>query len=145
MQYLDLGSLQIVKASYEDIIQCFLSVKKAFIRDIISSKWYDLVLQVLKAATRVKNSLMMENSTLLKCPDGRERSAQVSALAQIMMDPYYRTFAGFALLVEKEFRWLGYPFASRLGFRSEKDEQSLLFIQFLDCVSQLLHANQMSF
>ena len=93
--------MQAIKVSYENIIQCFFNVKKAFIRDVVNSKWYDMVLQVLKAAAKIKNSLTMENNTLLKCPDGRERSAQISALAQIILNPFYRTFTGFAILVEK--------------------------------------------
>ena len=40
---------------------------------------------------------------------------------------------------------MGYPFATRLGLRSEKEEQVPLFIQFLDCTSQLVHSNPMSF
>ena len=47
---------------------------------------------------------------------GVDRACQVSALAQLIVDPYYRTVAGFSILVEKEFVNFGHPFQNRLGF-----------------------------
>ena len=34
-------------------------------------------------------------SVLVHCSDGWDRTAQTCALAQVMLDPYYRTIAGF--------------------------------------------------
>lgn len=101
MHYLELEGMQAVRASYEMTIECFIGVKKGFIKDIINSRWYEMVLQVLKATLSIKNSLLMGQSTLLKCPDGRERSAQLSALVQLVLNPFYRTFVGFPRLIEK--------------------------------------------
>lgn len=42
-------------------------------------------------------------SVLIHCSDGWDRTPQVSSLAQIMLDPYYRTLRGFETLVEKVF------------------------------------------
>ncbi len=45
--------------------------------------------------------------------DGWDRTPQITALAQIMLDPYYRTIEGFAVLVEKEWLSFGKSYATR--------------------------------
>lgn len=35
------------------------------------------------------------NPVLVHCSDGWDRTAQIVALAQLMLDPYYRTLEGF--------------------------------------------------
>ena len=40
-------------------------------------------------------------SVVIHCSDGWDRTAQLSALTELLLDPYYRTVDGFAILVEK--------------------------------------------
>lgn len=84
---------------------------------------------------------------MLQCPEGYDRTPQISALAQIMLDPFYRTLTGFPVLVEKEFVSFGHPFNVRLGLKRDKenDERSPVFIQFLDAVNQLIKQFPLSF
>jgi hypothetical protein len=42
---------------------------------------------------------------VLTLSHGWDRTAQMSALAQLMLDPHYRTLLGFERLIEKE--WYG--------------------------------------
>lgn len=81
------------------------------------------------------------------------RTSQVSAIAQIFLDPYYRTRAGFSCLVEKDFLALGHPLHTRCGHGEGKgsdqsgsgsssgssDEISPIFLQFIDCVFQIVN------
>ena len=63
------------------------------------------------------------------------------ALAQLLIDPYYRTIEGFAVLIEKDFISFGHRFRIRNGFfidEEPRDQESPVFILFLDCVYQLL-------
>lgn len=76
---------------------------------------------------------------------GWDRTSQVVALAQLLLEPECRTLAGFFRLVEKDFVAFGHPFATRCGHGlakgedRQRDEQvSPIFIQFLDAVYQLI-------
>lgn len=78
---------------------------------------------------------------LVHCSDGWDRTSQVSALAQLLLDPHFRTLDGFAVLVEKDWLAFGYRFRARTGHGSDAggdDNRSPCFLQFVDCVWQLL-------
>jgi len=58
------------------------------------------------------------------------------------MDPLYRTIEGFCILIENEFMLYGHQFNSRL---LSKDENSPIFIQFLDAVRVIMEQNLEAF
>lgn len=53
--------------------------------------------------------------------DGWDRTAQLSSLAQICLDPYYRTIDGLMVLLEKEWMAFGHKFQDRSGHLSKKE------------------------
>jgi len=59
-----------------------------------------------------------------------------------MIDPYFRTLKGLEVIIEKEWVSFGFQFHKRCGhFKDdshEKNERSPVFIQFMDCLFQLL-------
>lgn len=80
--------------------------------------------------------------------DGYDRTLQVSSLSQIICDSYYRKIIGFLVLIEKEWIKFGHPFLKRGGIikdQFKEDELSPIFIQFLDCVKQLINQFPNSF
>jgi len=80
-------------------------------------------------------------AVIIHCSDGWDRTSQVSALSQLLLDPYYRTIRGFELLIEKEWCSFGHKFLDRLGHTrnsSLSDEVSPVFLQFIDCVYQIM-------
>lgn len=62
----------------------------------------------MKIADKVENN---KTSVLVHCSDGWDRTAQLTALSMIMLDPYYRTIVGFEVLIEKEWLSFGHKFA----------------------------------
>eukprot|EP00516_Mucochytrium_quahogii_P008714 CAMPEP_0203765616 /NCGR_PEP_ID=MMETSP0098-20131031/18510_1 /ASSEMBLY_ACC=CAM_ASM_000208 /TAXON_ID=96639 /ORGANISM=" , Strain NY0313808BC1" /LENGTH=660 /DNA_ID=CAMNT_0050661883 /DNA_START=154 /DNA_END=2134 /DNA_ORIENTATION=+ len=80
-------------------------------------------------------------SVLVHCSDGWDRTSQVCALAQILLDPFFRTIHGFKVLVEKDWLSFGYKMSERTGHGAEggSDERSPCFLQFIDCIWQLLN------
>ena len=67
----------------------------------------------------------------------RDRTAQLTSLAQLMIDPYYRTVDGFLALLQKEWCAFGHKFEDRLGRRGHSKVVSPVCLQFLDCVWQM--------
>uniref|UniRef100_K3X8T7 Myotubularin phosphatase domain-containing protein n=1 Tax=Globisporangium ultimum (strain ATCC 200006 / CBS 805.95 / DAOM BR144) TaxID=431595 RepID=K3X8T7_GLOUD len=107
--------------------------------NVEDTKWLVYVRQLLKSSLHVVTLLRQGESVLLHCSHGWDRTSQISALAQLILDPYYRTWEGFQVLIEKEWLALGHPFQLRLSHGEKADTQeSPIFIQFLDCVWQLL-------
>lgn len=79
-------------------------------------------------------------SILIHCSDGWDRTPQLVALAQIMLDPHLRTFEGFQSLVKREWIDFGHKFADRCGStpcNPDINERSPVFLQWLDCVQQM--------
>lgn len=63
----------------------------------------------------------------------------------MQLDPFYRTIEGFAILIEKEWCSFGHKFSHRIGHGDANysdQERSPVFVQFIDCVYQLI--NQVS-
>lgn len=110
---------------------------------------------------------------IVHCSDGWDRTPQVCALAQLLLDPYYRTVEGFITLLEKEFVTFGHPFLLRsstvgsysnacvekckadevdvslddgpLPLTSNPKQSSPIILQFLDATQQLLRLNPCCF
>ena len=106
------------------------------------SNWLSYLCSILLAAkTIIEKSLNTGISVLVHCSDGWDRTAQLISLTQLMIDPYYRTIKGFEALIEKDWVSYGHQFRLRQGLRTKnnKDQQSPIFLQFLDCVHQLFN------
>ncbi|KAI5067482.1 hypothetical protein GOP47_0018010 [Adiantum capillus-veneris] len=104
-----------------------LSNMAAAVSALGDSGWLVHVHNVLAAAAWVAARIALEEaSVLVHCSDGWDRTAQIVALAELMLDPYYRTFRGFQALIEKDWLAFGHPFADRLGMPTYNSSNNLL-------------------
>jgi protein tyrosine phosphatase len=73
------------------------------------------VFLIIEGAIHVARSLTQGKNVLIHCSDGWDRTSQLCALAQILLDPYYRTIVGFQNLIDKDWVRFGHQFAIRMG------------------------------
>ena len=57
--------------------------------------------------------------------NGRDVCCIVSSLAQLLLDPYFRTITGFQTLLQKEWIAAGHPFCDRLGYIINDDSEKV--------------------
>jgi hypothetical protein len=113
-----------------------------FLSQLEETSWLKHIQSVLKASLRLVEMMDREHcSALIHCSDGWDRTAQIGAAAQIMMDPFYRTLEGLCVLIEKEWCSFGHKFRDRLGHgasgKADK-ERSPIFLQWVDAVWQIM-------
>ena len=103
--------------------------------------WLQHISKLLQGSRRIAELVMLERaSVLIHCSDGWDRTPQISALAQMMVDPFYRTLRGFQVVVEKEWCSLGHKFSLRYahGGSSDKQEAAPVMAQWCDCIWQMM-------
>ncbi len=83
---------------------------------LAKSKWIKHISGILDGSAIIARQVGIQHShVLIHCSDGWDRTSQLSALAQLMLDPYYRTIEGFIVLVEKDWLSFGHMFQLRSG------------------------------
>ena len=106
------------------------------------TEWLKHQFYILRGACQIVDYIETnKNNVLVHCSDGWDRTSQLTALAMLMLDPYYRTIEGFAVLIEKEWLSFGHKFMERYGLgvdaATDSGERSPVFPQFIECVYQL--------
>ncbi|XP_029644178.1 myotubularin-related protein 2 isoform X1 [Octopus sinensis] len=144
--FFDIPNIHVMRESLRKLKDvCFPNINEThWLSNIESTRWLDHIKQILAGAVRIADKVeYYKTSVLVHCSDGWDRTAQLTSLAMIMLDPYYRTVKGFELLIEKEWLSFGHKFAQRIGHGEDKHsdaDRSPVFLQFIDCVWQM--ANQ---
>jgi hypothetical protein len=119
------------------------SENQSFHEKVGGSKWLEHVALLLRSSAAIADTLHIGQPCIVHCSDGWDRTSQLSALSQMMLDPYYLTINGFRALVEKDWCGFGHKFRDRIGVYasdgSAQNERSPIFIQFLDAVYQMYY------
>ncbi|KAG5421304.1 YMR1 [Candida metapsilosis] len=90
------------------------SVAAALQNALTKTQWLNRLSIILQSVDRITKSVHLNNTNvIIHCSDGWDRTSQVSALAQLCLDPYYRTIKGFMVLIEKEWVSFGFKFNTR--------------------------------
>ncbi|KAF5959344.1 hypothetical protein HYC85_000553 [Camellia sinensis] len=96
-----------------------LSSMSASVSTLGDSGWLIHIQNILAGSAWIAARVDLESaSVLVHCSDGWDRTTQLVSLANLLLDPYYRTFKGFQALVEKDWLACGHPFADRVGMPS---------------------------
>jgi hypothetical protein len=118
--------------------------------------WLALLKEMLTtAATLADRMVHRRSSIVLQEDDSSDRVCIVASLVQLLLDPFYRTIAGFTQLLQKEWISAGFPLSTSLGHLRENPgsvpssadapgEGASLQL-FLDAVFQLLRVNPCAF
>ena len=146
--FMNIDNIHVMRKSLdalEDHCRTPVSEDPNWYSQVEGSGWLVHCNRVLVAAARLVHCMCKEQlSVLVHCSDGWDRTAQLTSLSMLMMDPFYRTYIGFQILIEKEWVSFGHKFGDRLGWSDagwNSQERSPVFMQFLDCVHQMIHQN----
>jgi myotubularin-related protein 3/4 len=100
-----------------------------FFQNLATSDWFTALSRILVMSNQIIHSMVEGVTPLIHCSDGWDRTSQVASLTQILIDPYFRTMHGFAILVEKDWVQFGHQFAVRNGIANYNEkERSPIFI-----------------
>lgn len=150
LTFADIANIHVMRASLKSLLQ-LLSKRDPtdddFLQDLHKCGWLEHIRGVISTAARVKDLIHVDRSSVLvHCSDGWDRTPQVTALAQLLLDPCFRSLQGFGRLVVKEWLSFGHQFALRCGSvapsergahaaHAPSDEQlSPVFLQFIEAV-----------
>nr|XP_033799869.1 myotubularin isoform X2 [Geotrypetes seraphini] len=141
--FLDIHNIHVMRESLKklkDIIYPHVE-ESHWLSSLESTHWLEHIKLVLTGAIQVADKVSSgKSSVVVHCSDGWDRTAQLTSLAMLMLDSYYRTIIGFEVLVQKEWISFGHKFASRIGHGDKNHadaDRSPIFLQFIDCVWQM--------
>ncbi|KAF5093230.1 hypothetical protein D0Z00_004179 [Geotrichum galactomycetum] len=124
--YLGIDNIHVMRESLNKVVEALRDGDISSLppnREILyKSNWLKYLSIILDGAVLIANQVHFNFAhVMIHCSDGWDRTAQLSGLAQIFLDPYFRTLDGFIMLVEKEWLAFGHRFAERSGhLNSEK-------------------------
>ena len=155
LQFCNIQNIHSVRDSYQKL--CTVCNSKST-SDVLwnslieDTKWLAHIRTILAASWEAAYWVhVWRMPILVHCSHGWDRTSQVACLAQLFLDPYYRTRHGFSVLIEKDFMSFGHPFHLRCAHGEGRNDVknnsqsssnnegqiSPIFIQFLDCVYQV--------
>ncbi|RXK36687.1 myotubularin [Tremella mesenterica] len=123
--YLGIDNIHVMRNSLRTIAEAIVEsemtstpIDRGLLR---KSNWLRHISTLLDGAlVIVRNIHLNASHVLIHCSDGWDRTSQLSAVAQICLDPYYRTLHGFKVLIEKDWLAFGHKFLDRSGHLSSE-------------------------
>ncbi|XP_068919132.1 myotubularin-related protein 1 isoform X3 [Petaurus breviceps papuanus] len=141
--FLEIHNIHVMRESLRKLKEIvYPSIDEAkWLSNVDATHWLEYIRMLLAGAVRIADKIESgKTSVVIHCSDGWDRTAQLTSLAMLMLDSYYRTIQGFEALVEKEWTSFGHRFALRVGHGDDNHadaDRSPIFLQFIDCVWQM--------
>lgn len=141
--FLDIHNIHVMRESLrklKDVV--YPNIEDShWLSNLESTHWLEHIKLIMAGALRIADKVESgKTSVVVHCSDGWDRTGQLTSLAMLMLDGYYRTIRGFEVLLEKEWLSFGHRFQTRIGHGDKNHtdaDRSPVFIQFIDCVWQL--------
>ncbi|XP_055378303.1 myotubularin-related protein 2 [Condylostylus longicornis] len=141
--FLDIHNIHVMRESLRKLKEvCYPTIdEQKWLTAIENTLWLKHIKCIMAGAVRIVEKVeILSTSVLVHCSDGWDRTAQLTALSMLLLDPYYRTLKGFEVLIEKEWLSFGHKFQQRIGHgdnRHSDADRSPVFLQFIDSVWQV--------
>eukprot|EP00038_Savillea_parva_P026068 m.51137 g.51137 ORF g.51137 m.51137 type:complete len:598 (-) comp7288_c0_seq1:1865-3658(-) len=148
LSFLNIHNIHVMRESLRKVKEICTNEVDNWHAAVDGTKWLKHVQLVLYGATRLARFVENGTSAMVHCSDGWDRTAQLTALAMLLVDPYYRTVEGFEVLIEKEWLSFGHKFQQRIGHghgKPDDEQRSPIFVQFIDCVWQISQQHPCAF
>ncbi|CAL4097667.1 unnamed protein product, partial [Meganyctiphanes norvegica] len=151
---MDFHDVRQVKASFKKLMRASVpstvsnDQEHSFFRSVENSEWLSQLETLLQCSGAIVDLIdLLGASVMVLLEDGWDITAQVSSLAQLCLDPYYRTIEGFRVLIEKDWLAFGHRFNHRSNILQSSQASGFapMFLQFLDAVHQIQRQFPLSF
>ncbi|XP_059944108.1 myotubularin-related protein 1 isoform X1 [Mesoplodon densirostris] len=141
--FLEIHNIHVMRESLRKLKEiAYPAIDEArWLSNVDGTHWLEYIRMLLAGAVRIADKIESgKTSVVVHCSDGWDRTSQLTSLAMLMLDSYYRTIKGFEALIEKEWISFGHRFALRVGHGNDNHadaDRSPIFLQFIDCVWQM--------
>ncbi|KAJ2005283.1 phosphatidylinositol-3-phosphatase ymr1 [Coemansia thaxteri] len=126
--YLGIDNIHVMRDALNKVVDAIIAVDdladpRGVVARIQSAKssWLRHIENILVGVKTIVEAIDAGHHVVVHCSDGWDRTAQLTSLAQLCLDPYYRTIRGFAVLIEKEWVSFGHQFSLRCGHTGHPD------------------------
>ncbi|XP_076471850.1 myotubularin-related protein 13-like isoform X2 [Babylonia areolata] len=150
----DFYEVRHIKASFKKLMRACcpsrqaLGSEQGYLKSVQDSEWLPQLQNILQLSGAVVDLVDVQGASVMVClEDGWDITAQVVSVAEVLLDPYYRTLEGFKALVEKEWLAFGHRFTHRSNQTAANQASGFapVFLQFLDIVHQIHRQFPLSF
>ena len=96
--FLDIHNIHVMRESLRKLKEMlFPNIDEAhYYSNLEATNWLEHIKCILTGALKVVDKVEYnKTSVMVHCSDGWDRTAQLTALAMLLLDPYYRTIRGF--------------------------------------------------
>lgn len=128
-EYFGIDNIHVMRKSLNDIIELLkdsdlgnVNLKSEKMAEKLrNTNWLKHIGLLVDGGLRIARQVgILHSHVMIHCSDGWDRTSQLSSLAQICLDPYFRTIDGFITLVEKDWLSFGHMFRHRTGHLSSE-------------------------